>query len=95
MTARSEVVERDSERGALIVLWENSGNVQVQRSTDGGATWSTAADAKLGGASFTGLLLDCTMDPRRGNLILSFDQAGSKIIAESNDLGATFTTRLS
>lgn len=94
VTARSALVERDSERGLVIVFWEAEANIQHQRSLDGGATWSTAADVLVGGVAVTGELLDCTMDPRRGNVVLAVDAAGVKTVYESLDLGETWTAKL-
>lgn len=94
VTARSARHYCDSARGLLIVLWENEGNVQQQRSLDGGATWSTAADVLVGGEPIAGQLLCTDGDERRGNLVMTLDIGGSKSVYESTDLGETFVVKL-
>lgn len=90
MTASSAAIEVDSERAAYVLLWENGGNVQVQISGDGGATWSAAQNALYLGAAFSGTVVDMARDARRDVLLLALESGGAISIYGSQDLGLTW-----
>jgi hypothetical protein len=82
----------------LIALWEDSANVQVQQSLDGGATWSTATDALLltGGvlAAFQGEILDTCRDPRQDVTFMAVVMGATNAVLASRDDGLTWTAVL-
>lgn len=95
VTARSAVIERDSERGMLVLLWEAEGDVQRRVSLDGGATWEAAGVVMYGGAALQAELLDMAQDPRRGVMGLACQVSGALVVLESRDVGASWRLALS
>ncbi len=95
VTAKSAVIERDSEQGLLVFLWENGGPVQRQYSQDGGVTWTPAVAVTYNGGDLTGTLLDMTQDLRYALFALSLSQSGNVIVLSSNNWGVDWTLRLS
>lgn len=111
LAARTCLVECDSARGAIVVLYENTGSVKRAMSIDGGELWFDCGYAYLLDTSiarptsgifidprltqFQAQLLSISNDPRRGNLVMTVDIGGAKKVLESFDLGATWVVRLS
>lgn len=85
MAARSAVVEVLRDHGVLVLLRENESAVQMQYSTDGGETWSTAVACEYRAGSgpwqaLTGVLLDSAYDDRKsGELYLLVRQSGGEV----------------
>jgi len=94
LTARSAVIETISARGIIVSLWENSGNVQVQYSFDGGTTWTLPQNALLDGSPFTGELLDSDYDPAWDAIYLIRKSGSTVSVLKSYDLGANFSTMI-
>jgi len=95
VTARSACIERDSERGTLVLMYENSGNVQRRVSLDGGDTWETATEPTLNGVAITGAILDMTQDTRRGVMLMALTQSGVTKVLESHDIGESWAVAVS
>lgn len=99
VTATSAAIECDSERGAWVLLWENGGVIQRQVSSDQGATWSAAANVqKWDGAALANLTAtigDMAHDPRSGMMMLTAKESTATKVFSSDDMGATWTQRLS
>jgi len=95
VTARTACIERDSERGTFVLMYENSGNVQRRISLDGGDTWESATTPTLSGTTFTGEILDMAQDHRRAVLLMSITTGGTTKVLESYDVGVTWSVAVS
>lgn len=91
VTARTATMVADSERGALVIFWENQGPVQRQASINGGQTWSAPQAILEGSQTVTGEILDSTHDRRRPVLLLALKTSTGVRILLSEDLGETWT----
>jgi len=91
VTANTILIERDSERGVLVILYEDDTAEYRRLSLDGGQTWLEAETVSdIDGAD----LLDITQDSRKGCLAMAIQVAGDGRIVESFDLGKTWVERL-
>lgn len=95
VTARTACIERDSERAMLVLMYENSGNVQRRVSLDGGATWEAATSALLGISAFSGEILDMAQDRRKAVMLMAVTISGATKILESYDCGETWAVAIS
>lgn len=97
VTGRSAVIEVDSERGRVSLLWENEAGVYRQYSEDGGATWSDPDAVIYNDAPLDAILLDSDADKRyNGKIYLVAQDAVTFNIGVlgSEDLAETFTLLL-
>jgi hypothetical protein len=70
--------------------------LMLRRTRDGGATWETAQQVQIDGASATGTPLDAAYDARYNGLVLVYETTGGdRRVALSFDEGETFSTILS
>jgi len=78
-------------------FYQDAGNaLMLRRTRDGGATWDTAQQVQIDGASATGTPLDAVYDARYNGLVLVYETTGGdRRVALSFDAGETFSTILS
>lgn len=97
-SAASSALAIDSERATWILVYEDdtSGLLKVTRSKDLGATWETAADITVSGATVTGVVESLVEDPRAAAiLLLSAVVSGAAKVYASRNEGRTWELKLS
>ncbi len=93
VTARTARIERDSERGCLLWLYEDSAGVFGRISRDGGASWEAPIPCMGPGGPLDGQILDTAQDARQGGAIyLLLLEGTNAVLYVSHDLGQTFST---
>jgi len=97
MTTAGLVVCAVSPHATWCAFYQGAGNaLMLRRTRDGGATWETAQQVQIDGASATGTPLDAAYDARYNGLVLAYETTGGdRRVALSFDEGETFNTILS
>jgi len=96
MTTAGLVVCAISPHATWCAFYQGAGNaLMLRRTRDGGATWETAQQVQIDGASATGTPLDAAYDARYNGLVLVYEtMGGDRRVALSFDEGETFSTIL-
>lgn len=96
VTADSAAIVCDTNRGWIILLYEDGGDIQRQVSRDGGENWDAADTVLFDGSAEDGEVLDMTVDQRAvGQLALLASISGATKIYRSFDGGESWETSIS